>query len=153
MLPSYSCSLLLRYHYSSYNVHHHHWCQCLHATCVVHQSSGHLPVGQLCVRVPLCYWVCSCQLLDHRAGAHREEAARASECTHSITLIQHLHTLWHNKQSCKPPVLIHIWYLSLLMIDRISTPWLNHFAPTGMKQMIACSVWCLSNIRELIDWV
>lgn len=74
----------VRYHYGSYDVHHHHWSQCLYATCVLHQSSGHLPVGQLCVCVSFCYRVCSGQLLDHCAGAYREETQRASECTHSI---------------------------------------------------------------------
>lgn len=102
----------VRYHYGSYDVHHHNWSQCLYATCVLHQSSGHLPVGQLCVRVSFCYRVCSGQLLDHCAGAHREETQRASECTHSI-----IHNLWHKKESFKPAIFMHVWYIRFLMTD------------------------------------
>lgn len=98
----------VRYYYGSYNVHYHHWRQRLYATCVLHQSSGHLPVGQLCVRVPLCYRVCSCQLPDHRAGAHREEAQRASECTHNQADTLLTHFMAQRNLSFKPAILMHI---------------------------------------------
>ncbi|KAL0170861.1 hypothetical protein M9458_035457, partial [Cirrhinus mrigala] len=61
------------HHHSSHDVHHHHRSQRLHAQSLLHQSGGHLPVGQLRLRLPLCYRVCGRQLPDHRTRAQREE--------------------------------------------------------------------------------
>ena len=68
-----------RDHHGADHVHHHHGRERLHAPRVLHQGRGHLPLGQLCVRVPLGAGVRGRQLPDHRAGAEGAEAAGEGE--------------------------------------------------------------------------
>ena len=78
------CASSLRNNDRFNHVHHHHWCQCLHATSVLHQSSGYLPVGQLCICLPLCDWVCSCELPIHSARTKREKTQRSGEISQCL---------------------------------------------------------------------
>ncbi|XP_066110355.1 gamma-aminobutyric acid receptor subunit rho-2 isoform X2 [Saccopteryx bilineata] len=64
-----------RNHHGADHVHHHHRCERLHAPRLLRQGRGHLPLGQLCVRVPLGAGVRRGQLPDHSAGAEGAEAA------------------------------------------------------------------------------
>ena len=49
------CLLLCsRDHHGAHHLHHHHWSERLNASGLLHQSCGHLPVGQLCVCVSVC---------------------------------------------------------------------------------------------------
>lgn len=72
-----------RDHHGADHVHHHHGCERLHAPRVLHQGRGHLPLGQLRVRVPLGAGVRGRQLPDHRAGEERAEAAGEGDFTMS----------------------------------------------------------------------
>lgn len=61
-------SIVSRHHHSADHVHHHHWSECVHAPGVLHQSSGHIPLGQLRLRLLVCVRVRCCQLPVHSPG-------------------------------------------------------------------------------------
>lgn len=73
------CRLLFRYHHSADHVHHHHRGQRLHASRVLHQGRGHLPLGQLRLCLPLGDRVRGCELPLNCAGEEREEAEGESK--------------------------------------------------------------------------
>ncbi|XP_069052548.1 gamma-aminobutyric acid receptor subunit rho-1-like isoform X2 [Lepisosteus oculatus] len=64
------------YHHGAHHVHHHHRSQRLHAQGLLHQGGGHLPLGQLRLRVPVGAGVRRRQLPDHRAGEEGEKDTR-----------------------------------------------------------------------------
>ncbi|XP_075905189.1 gamma-aminobutyric acid receptor subunit rho-3-like isoform X3 [Nelusetta ayraudi] len=68
-LVSSSC----RYHHGAHHVNHHHRSVLLHAAGVLCESSGHLPVDQLPVCLPVGHRICSRQLLHHSGGDEEDE--------------------------------------------------------------------------------
>lgn len=73
------CVSARRHHHGADHVHHHHGGQRLHAEGVLHQGGGHLPLGQLRLRLPVGDRVRGGQLPLHRAGEEREEAEGAGK--------------------------------------------------------------------------
>ena len=84
-----------RDHHGADHVHHHHGRERLHAPRVLHQGRGHLPLGQLRVRVPLGAGVRGRQLPDHRAGAEGAEAAGEGDFTMSRSVCKG--RIWSSK--------------------------------------------------------
>lgn len=66
---------LSRDHHRADHVYDHHWGERLHAPRFLHQSSGHLPVGQFCVRLPLGAGIRGSELPDHSAREEGEETS------------------------------------------------------------------------------
>lgn len=73
------CVFDCRHHHCIDHVHHHHRRQCLHATGLLHQGGGHLPLGQLRLCLPVGDRVCGGQLPLHRTGKEREETEGESK--------------------------------------------------------------------------
>lgn len=71
--------VLSRDNHCADHVHNHHWGERLHAPCFLHQSSGHLPVGQFCVCLPLSTGIRSSELPDYGARAEGEETPGQGE--------------------------------------------------------------------------
>ena len=69
-----------RHHHSVDHVHHHHRGQRLHAAGLLHQGSGHLPLGQFRLCLPVGDRVCGGQLPLHRPREEREETKGESKC-------------------------------------------------------------------------
>ncbi|XP_061749856.1 gamma-aminobutyric acid receptor subunit rho-2-like isoform X3 [Nerophis ophidion] len=67
----------LGYHHGADHVHHHHGGQRLHASGVLHQGRGHLPLGQLCLCLLICLGIRCCQLPVHRPGPPGTQKERA----------------------------------------------------------------------------
>ncbi|XP_061522347.1 uncharacterized protein LOC133396475 isoform X2 [Phycodurus eques] len=65
------------YNHSTHHVHHHHWSVLLHASGVVREGGGHLPVDQLPVCLPVCNRVRGGKLLHHPGGNEEDEEGEA----------------------------------------------------------------------------
>ena len=83
-----------RDHHGADHVHHHHRCERLHAPRVLHQGRGHLPLGQLRLRVPVGAGVRGRQLPDHGAGAQGAGAAAEGERSSTPLLLGALAVGW-----------------------------------------------------------
>lgn len=84
-----------RHHHSADHVHHHHWCECIHAPGVLYQGGGHLPLGQFRLCLLICVGVRRCQLPVHRPGPPRAQDEREG----TISGLFLLHAVWCCKKS------------------------------------------------------
>ncbi|XP_076834375.1 gamma-aminobutyric acid receptor subunit rho-2a isoform X1 [Brachyhypopomus gauderio] len=75
------------HHHRAHHVHHHHGSERLYAAGVLHQSRGHLPVGQLRVRLPFCAGVRGGELPFYSAGQERAQTAGQSQIAVSALLL------------------------------------------------------------------
>uniref|UniRef100_A0A674E2Q9 GABA(C) receptor n=1 Tax=Salmo trutta TaxID=8032 RepID=A0A674E2Q9_SALTR len=80
--------LCSRYHHSAHHVHHHHWSQRLHAQGFLHQSCGHLPLGQFCVCVLIGDRVRCSELPVYGARTEGKKATRKGKYHYNIPWIQ-----------------------------------------------------------------
>uniref|UniRef100_A0A8C7F151 Gamma-aminobutyric acid type A receptor subunit rho1 n=1 Tax=Oncorhynchus kisutch TaxID=8019 RepID=A0A8C7F151_ONCKI len=80
--------LCSRYHHGAHHVHHHHWSQRLHAQGFLHQSCGHLPLGQFCVCVLIGDRVRCSELPVYGARTEGKKATRKGKCHYNIPWIQ-----------------------------------------------------------------
>ncbi|XP_057200360.1 gamma-aminobutyric acid receptor subunit rho-1 isoform X2 [Triplophysa rosa] len=72
-----TCTSSSGHHNGSHDVHHHHGSERLHAQSLLHQSRGHLPVGELRLRLPVGHRVRCRELSYHRSGAPREKTEKS----------------------------------------------------------------------------